>query len=357
MATLRTVEEIDGLIRATEEKRNKYEGYFTSYAQYLAAAPAPPLTRAECKELFDRAEREVISLRNEKALVKGGKYNIILVVGNEGTAQIENLIQSVKRLEFKVDNMNSQGSNSLSDINDVFERYAKRVVQNKLLAMFKTYKTTLNPNDKSLRDQKIFDIIKTYIPRPETNTDQGQVDAYFAVKSPLKWEVIDIQSGIFVVSGSFAETALSLNRTKQSELIRTSPTTAEFPNEFNYYCIFEITTGADLSHKLNQLESQLQYLLARDFQRYFSDLHYPPIEVTRKKNNKNRKAAYQDFVASRIVNLVAFCGLILSKEYSNDFETKIINIINHSNGYERPCLWKLLSEKRFIYMKSETLTD
>jgi hypothetical protein len=256
-------------------------------------------------------------------------------------------LKTVEKLKITVDSMNSQGSNSLSDINDSFERRARKKVQNKLHSIFKTYKLRLNQSEKKLDSQILFSTISQFIPGNESTVD-GEIDVYFGILSPKEWKAIDQQSDIFVVNGSFADSAKSLNAQKSCEIVRSSPTTSGLPKEFNYYCVFEITTGADISYKLNQLETQLQYIIARDF--YRSKVTFPSSTVTRKTNIKNRKIAYRDFVASEIIKVIAFSGVILSKEYSDDIEKRIINLINSSNGYDRPCLWKLLAERRFIYM-------
>ena len=232
----------------------------------------------------------------------------------------------------------------MSDLNNLFERNARKEVQKKLYAAFGLSFAYITNTEKKLDDSVVFALISKFIPGKTTTVD-GEIAVYFGVKSPDEWKVVDSKylRDINVVQGKFNQSAINLNQQKIHEKNLTSPT-SQLPNCFNYYCIFEVSTGSDLKYKLNQLETQLQYIVAREIKRSGKDFY------------RGNKTGYGDWVSNEVVLLVAFCGLIFAKEYGV-VQEKITRIINESNGYTRPCLWALLRAKRFLYMKSAMFSE
>lgn len=263
------------------------------------------------------------------------------------TKDFNELVSTVHELKVYVKNIGSAHSSSISDINNLFERNARKEVQSKLYRAFGLSFQYITKTEKKLNDSTIFSLISSFIPGKRTTTD-GEIDVYFGVQSPNVWNVLDAKflSDIYVVSsGSFKDAAKSLNQQKNQEKTLTSPNSSELPKSFNYYCIFEVSTGSDLKYKLNQLETQMQYIVARDLQGCQKQFY-------RGKNLKE----YGDWISKRVIYLIAFCGLIFAKEFG-DVRSEICRIINENSGYNRPCLWALLKANRFLYMKSAMLSE
>jgi hypothetical protein len=200
-------------------------------------------------------------------------------------------------------------------------------------------------------DVEIFNIIIPFIP-VKSKPDKGEIDVYFGIISPKKWQVIDDSYlyDIFVVCGTFTELAKSLNSHKQVEVFYKSPTTENLPEEFNYYNIFEVSTGSDINYKLNQLETQLQYVITRQIKRDNQEF------FLNDKKNSDQPKRYAKYIGKRAIKLFSFCGLIFAKDYL-EVHKKIIDLINENGGLTRPCLFKMLKENRFLYMKSKLFSE
>ena len=126
-------------------------------------------------------------------------------------------------------------------------------------------------------------------------------------------------------------------------------TTASLPKTFNYYNIFEASTGSDIEYKLNQLETQMQYIIARQTER---DKRTFFVDDTKSEKDKR----YAKFIGNRTIQLFAFCGLIFAKDYQ-EVKGRISKLINEKGGHTRPCLYKMLKERRFLYMKSALFSE
>jgi hypothetical protein len=246
--------------------------------------------------------------------------------------------------------MGSARSSSLSDLNHSFERNARKEIQKKLYRAFGLTFLYVNSSEKKIQEDHIFKRISPFIPGKRT-PDKGEIDVYFAIISPQKWQVVDDSHlhDICVVGGLFADAASSLNCKKSCERLYKSPTTVNLPKEFNYYNIFEASTGTDIEYKLNQLETQMQYIIARqmerDKQKFFVDDTKP---------GKDKR--YTKYIGNRAIQLFAFCGLIFAKDYQ-EVKGRISKLINDKGGHTRPCLCKMLKERRFLYMKSALFSE
>jgi hypothetical protein len=168
--------------------------------------------------------------------------------------------------------------------------------------------------------------------------------------SPDTWKIADISPDFHIVDGKFEDCISSLN--SQKSMTFESPTTKEFPDVFNYYCIFEATTSHKATPKLKQLEYQIQYIVARQFVRQIED-----------HTLKDKSNDFIEFIKSKVLGIVCFCGLVMPADFQGfaflfnplGIEAKISTLIKDDN--EMPCLFALLSSKRLMYIKAETFSQ
>lgn len=200
---------------------------------------------------------------------------------------------------------------------------------------------------KELLEKSIFALIGPYNPKLKVD---GEIDVYLGVVAPTLWKIGDLSPDLFVLSGTFDDCIISLNQQKTKPPFK-SPTTQEFPSVFNFYAIFEITTQPKPSYKVKQLENQLQYVLARYFTR--ENQTFPPSYISSIEPKKSRMNAYRDFVEKEILTIVCFCGLIMPE----DLETKEKTIVNLIERTTHPCVYSLMKQNRFLYLKSKTLSQ
>ena len=95
-------------------------------------------------------------------------------------------------------------------------------------------------------ESKYFKYFNKYLGENRPRTD-GEIDVYLGIVAPEKWVAEEI-SGINVVNGEFTSLVNSLNNQEPGKL--NSPTSPDFPEDFNFYAIFEVTIGSDFSGKL-----------------------------------------------------------------------------------------------------------
>jgi hypothetical protein len=151
-----------------------------------------------------------------------------------------------------------------------------------------------------------------------------------------EWKLFNDSSTIHVISGTLSECEKSLNRLESKG------------HSMDY--IFESFTDQNLKSQLNQLEAQLQYMVARHWKR--QDKVFPPESVSSMSNGFKRKTAYANCIVKEIGHLVALCGLTSDLPYSKELNKTLVKLIHVDGGYVRPCLWQLLKEKRLLYIPS-----
>lgn len=241
--------------------------------------------------------------------------------------------------------MSSASSSSQKDIEESFENHARKSIQSELYKVFKVPNKNILKG-KELCESAIFKMISPFVGK---RTD-GEVDVYLGIISPSTWKVVDSSSNLHVIDGSFESCCKSLNDQEQRSFEK-SPTTPELET-FNYYSIFEVTHQQKVGPKLKQLEYQLQYIVARQFQRDEKD--FPPTIVSSLSNEVEMKKAFREFIGPELLRVVCFAGLIMPHDFSSK-ETVISKTVN--DGYDFPCLFSLLKNNRLMYLKSETLSQ
>ena len=86
--------------------------------------------------------------------------------------------------------MGSVRSSSISDLNNLFERNARKEIQKKLFAAFDLTYCYVNKQEKKLDDSTVFSMITKFIPSARATSD-GEIDVYFGLTSPPQWQVKD----------------------------------------------------------------------------------------------------------------------------------------------------------------------
>lgn len=268
------------------------------------------------------------------------------------------LEEFAKLLKAERKNFRSESSSSVQDIEESYEKHGRITVQKYLQNVYSVMNYQIQGH-KELSDKDVFALIGQWCVAKYQRQD-GEIDVYLGVNSPAKWVVSnvppEISSVFHVVNGTFQQSCQSLQSQKRNELTLNSPTTAELPLEFNYYSIFEITTQPKLSYKLHQLEYQLQYIVARHFHR--EKRQFPPPELAALIKSSKEKALieYKKFIGQEVLLLVCFAGLVTPFDYESKKDS-IISEIDKENGQKNPCLFALLHQDRFLYLKSNTLTQ
>ena len=72
----------------------------------------------------------------------------------------------------------------------------------------------------------------------------------------------DTSTGLHILDGTFEGFVESLNHQQNTE-VRESPTTGKIPKKFIFYNIMQVSTGSNYQFKLEQVEKQIQYIVAR----------------------------------------------------------------------------------------------
>lgn len=259
---------------------------------------------------------------------------------------VEMVVRKIKELR-KHDR--SSYSSSVHDIEMSYENHGRAEVQKEIYKFFKITQILIKQS-KLLNDTEVFNLIGPYS-EPRT---KGEVDVYLGIVSPSKWTIVDhISSTFHVINGSFDKCCESLENQKDNARLLNSPTTGELPAEFNYYSIFEVTHQSRPGHKLKQLESQLQYIVGREFLRLNKEF---PIEVSGIENTQERSEAYARFMGKEILLLVCFAGLIMPYDFQEK-EMGIIDLIKQNSGIDKPCLYALMENNRLMYLQSQTFSQ
>ena len=248
----------------------------------------------------------------------------------------------IQRVEEVLKNYRASESSSVQDIETSYEKNARRTVQLKLHATFRIRNFEIK-HGKLLEDPDVFKLL-------HKKRIYGEIDIYLGIVSPDTWKIADISPDFHIVDGKFEDCISSLN--SQNSMSLYSPTTKEFPDEFNYYCIFEATTSHKATPKLKQLEYQIQYIVARHYVRQIEDLTL-----------KDKSNDIIEFIKSNVLGIVCFCGLVMPADFQGipilfnplGMEAKISTFIKDDD--EMPCLFALLSSKRLMYIKAETLSQ
>lgn len=259
------------------------------------------------------------------------------------------LINLTIEMKVYMKNLGSARSSSVSDLNNSFERNARKEIQKKLYTAFGLGFIYINFFEKKLDDADIFRRISSFV--PNSSALGGQIDVYFAIISPQEWKVVDDRhlKNVWVLDGSFSDSVVSLNAQKKSERFFESPTTPTLPKLFNYYNLFEASTGSDIKYKLDQLETQCQYVITRQMDRDKQKFLALGPEADKMK-------FYSKFIGEKAIKLIAFCGLIFAKDYV-DVKKKLSDLLEENDGLKRPCLYKMFKEKRFLYLKSAMFSE
>jgi hypothetical protein len=284
---------------------------------------------------------ENIILEKIKELKKGNEEQIKEL--KQGNEELKKGFNEIKN-QLKYDR--STASSSQKDIEISYEKYARKAIQSELYKVLKVTNFNIE-SAKILDDATVFKAISPYCGE---RTD-GEIDVYLGIVAPPVWHVVDpVSSDFHIINGSFQGCCDSLESSRLKISNLESPTTNELEVVFNYYSIFEVTHQSKLGFKLKQLEYQLQYIVARHFQR--TEKEFPPRNVS-SLLDADRVKAYNTFVGLEILQLVCFAGLIMPY----DFDEKEKVIIDETRGKERPCLYSLLQNQRLMYLKSQTLSQ
>lgn len=249
------------------------------------------------------------------------------------------------KIQRKIDR--SVQSSSLKDLEDSFENHARKLIQSRLYNVFQVQNFRISEG-KELQETDVFGSIHRYNTKFKVD---GEIDIYLGVIAPepnWKYDTSVPCSDMSFVKGNFQSCVDSLNGQPRNNL--SSPSSPNFPSEFNYYAIFEVTTQSKLGHKLGQLEYQLQYILAREFKR--TERAFPPDDIVSEHDDSLRNQKYRAFVSREILTIVCFCGLVLAEAFEEKRDT-IVNLVQEDT---HPCLNSLMTNSRFIYFKSVTFS-
>jgi hypothetical protein len=238
----------------------------------------------------------------------------------------------------------------VKDIEMSYEKHGRKEIQKQLYKVFKIVNFEIEKS-KEFDEANIYKLIRPYC-GPRTD---GEVDIYLGIISPSKWAVVDSNpSNFYIFQGSFQKCCESLENQKDKQRQLESPTTKDFPDSFNYYAVFEVTHQSKPGYKLKQLEYQLQYIVARDFQR--RNKVFPPNWVSGIENEEERRKAYAKFLGTEVLLLVCFAGLIMPFEFQEK-ENAIIDVIKDNSGIDKPCLFSIMENNRLMYLQSQTLSQ
>ena len=245
----------------------------------------------------------------------------------------------------------THGAHSIGDLNLSFEKYARDVIQRKFQLLFQSIACDLMTEDKELKDPDTFKRIGPYIKKRSE-----QLDIYFGVISPLVWATpTEPVESVMCVQGTFELAAASLEDQRKFETKRHSPTTNSFPKIFQYYALFEVSTGSQFHEKLNQIEAQMQYIICRDFTR--QEKQFPPVEfarVAKEPYPDTKRREYNNFIGVQCLRTVAYCGLVFSFPSNESIKSKLLKLINE-NEIDLPCACSMLKASRFFYVTSVTM--
>ncbi|KAL3895060.1 MAG: hypothetical protein SGCHY_004922, partial [Lobulomycetales sp.] len=210
----------------------------------------------------------------------------------------ELILNRIQRVEELLKTYRSSESSSVQDIETSYEKNARKTVQLKLHATFRI-RNFIIKHGKLLEDPEVFQLL-------HKKRIYGEIDIYLGIVSPDTWKIADISPDFHIVDGKFEDCISSLN--SQISMSFKSPTTEEFPDVFNYYCIFEATTSHKATPKLIELEYQIQYIVARQFVRQIKDLTL-----------KDKSKDFIEFIKSKVLGIVhELAGKCAGKAESRD---------------------------------------
>lgn len=245
----------------------------------------------------------------------------------------------------------THSAHSIGDLTSSFEKYARDVIQRKFQLLFQSIACEIVKEDKHLKEDEGFERISPYVKKISK-----EVDIYFGVMSPLVWATpTEPVESVMCVQGTFELAAASLEHQREFETDRHSPTTDAFPKLFQYYALFEVSTGSQFHTKLNQIESQMQYIICMDFIR--QNKQFPPIEIARNPKEPypdTKRREYNEFIGVQCLRTVAYCGLVFSFPSNESIQSKLIKLIN-DNEIDLPCVCSMLKASRFFYVTSVTM--